>query len=93
VSLLSLVHFTRHLENRGIKYGWLNGRTGDEQTHTIGMQSGSVYDDWMKDSPQETSLHILDVNGSSCPVYTIFQRPGCGSGGVIHINDALGNMK
>jgi hypothetical protein len=27
----------------------------------------------MKGSPQETSLHILDVNGSSCPAYAIFQ--------------------
>jgi hypothetical protein len=38
----------------------------------------------MKGSPQETSLHILDVNGSSCPAYAIFQRPGCGSGGAVH---------
>jgi hypothetical protein len=54
---------------------------------------GLVYDDWMKGSPQETSLDILVVNGSFCPTYAIFQRLGWGSGGVVHINDATGNMK
>jgi hypothetical protein len=46
----------------------------------------------MKGSPQETSLHGV-VYGPSYPAYTIFHRPGWGSGGVVHINDATGNMK
>jgi hypothetical protein len=73
------------------------GRTGDEWVHTMrrdadAQYGGSVYDDWMKGSPQETSLHDV-VNGPSCPAYAIFQQPGWGSGGVIHINDATGDTE
>jgi hypothetical protein len=63
------------------------------QQYIDAQYGGSVYDDWMKGSTQETSLHILVVNRSSCPTYAIFQRPGWGSGGIIHIYDATGNRK
>jgi hypothetical protein len=46
----------------------------------------------MKDNSKETSLRDV-VNGSSCPAYAIFQGPGCGSGGVVHINDATADTK
>jgi hypothetical protein len=53
---------------------------------------GSVYDDWMKGCPQETSLRGI-VNEPTYPAYAIFQRPGWGSGGVVHINNEMGDMK
>jgi hypothetical protein len=87
----------RRVANRDIGDGHPNGRTGDEYVHMmrwdIDAQYGSsLYDDWMKGSPQEISLHGI-VNGPTCPAYTIFQRPGWGSGGVVHINDATGDTK
>jgi hypothetical protein len=53
---------------------------------------GSVYDDWVKRSPQNTSLRGI-VNGPSCSTASMFQRPGMGSGDVIHRDDATGNTK
>jgi hypothetical protein len=65
----------RCVVNRDVGDGRSNGRTGDERAHEMqwdvdAQYGGSVYDDWMKGSPQETSLHGI-VNGPS--VYAIFQ--------------------
>jgi hypothetical protein len=54
------------------------GRTCDEWAHVIRWDTDAqyvslVYDDWMKGSAQEISLHILVANGSSFPTYAIFQ--------------------
>jgi hypothetical protein len=91
------VHFMRRVVNRDVGNGRPNGQMGDERAHVkrwdLNTQyGGSVYDEWMKGSPQETSLCGI-VNGPSCPAYTIFQRSGWGSGGVVHINDATGDTK
>jgi hypothetical protein len=51
---------------------------GDERAYvmcrddTDAQYDDLVYDDWMKGSPQETSLHGV-VTGPSCPMYAIFQ--------------------
>jgi hypothetical protein len=70
--------FMRRIVNRDVGDGSPNGQMRDEWAHAIrrdvdARYGGLVYDDGMKGSPQETSLHILVVNEPSCPAYTIFQ--------------------
>jgi hypothetical protein len=74
------------------------GGPGDERAHTMrwddadAQYDSSVNDVWMKGSPQGTSLRGIVII-LICLVYTIFQRIGWGSGGIVHINDATGDMK
>jgi hypothetical protein len=54
-----------------------NGRTGDKRVHTMRHDAdvqygGSVYDVWMKGSPEKASLHDI-VNGPFCPADALFQ--------------------
>jgi hypothetical protein len=71
---------------------------GDELAHvmrwddTDAQYGGSFYVDWMKGSPQGTSLRG-DVILPSYPRTQYFNDLDGGSGGVVHIDDATGDTK